>query len=118
MAEEAPSAGPREEHGSPEPAESDLMPTIGPGVAGDRQPRGVLEAGLAAAFARDEAVVVGRAGHSVLRAMEQTLDMPRVMLREPTDGHDPVVRPASPEIPSRDPDSRYQLQGEIARGGM
>ena len=49
-----------------------------------------------------------------------TLDeVPSVSLRESqTEGDDPISRPNSPEIPQTKPDSRYRLDGEIARGGM
>ena len=44
--------------------------------------------------------------------------VPRVLLRD-TDAEPPIVRPASDEVPSRpDAAGRYQLFGEIARGGM
>ena len=60
------------------------------------------------------------AGQSVLQALAQTMDVPRVMLRDTmAETTDPVVRPSSPEMPERrDSASRYQLRGEIARGGM
>ena len=46
-------------------------------------------------------------------------DPPRIVLREAaTEGLEPIVRSKSPEMPERNSDSRYQLQGEIARGGM
>jgi hypothetical protein len=78
-----------------------------------------LEAGLASAFGRDEALVIGDAGHSVLRSLGRTIDLPRVVLRESNDENaEPMTRPKSPEMPARNADSRYQLQGEIARGGM
>lgn len=78
-----------------------------------------LNAGLAASFDQEEAVVVGNAGHSVLRVLGQTVDMPRVALRESqAEGDDPITRPKSAEMPERDSDSRYRLDGEIARGGM
>ena len=58
-------------------------------------------------------------GRSVLRNLDQTIDMPRVILQdvEPSTV-EPLERPDSAEIPERDADSRYQVQGEIARGGM
>src|SRR6184192_3757651 len=56
---------------------AELVATLAPGAADARQ-AGVLEAGLASAFREYEAVVVGHAGHSVLKAMGQTMDMPRV----------------------------------------
>ena len=78
-----------------------------------------LEARLAASFGQDAAVVIGNAGHSVLKSLGQTLDVPRVMLRESAaEGADPIVRPKSAEMPQRDSNSRYRLDGEIARGGM
>jgi len=78
-----------------------------------------LEAGLAATFPEDQAVVIGHAGHSVLNNLRRTMALPGVALRDAVDdGHDPIVRPKSGEMPDRGSDSRYQLQGEIARGGM
>ncbi len=46
--------------------------------------------------------------------------VPRVLLRETGDADDvPPARPSSPEMPARVSDvGRYQLLGEIARGGM
>src|SRR5262249_17509975 len=72
-----------------------------------------LEAGLAAGF--------GLAPSGVLRALSADLpEVPRVHLTEPdSGGTSPVVLPGSPEMP---PGARlgekYQLAGEIARGGM
>lgn len=78
-----------------------------------------LKAGLAAAFDGNESVVVGSAGLSKLKVIGQTLDfVPRVTLRDTVAEVEPIVRPQSPEIPQKDSDSRYQVQGEIARGGM
>ena len=78
-----------------------------------------LEAGLASAFDANEAVVMGDAGHSVLKSLGQTIDVPHVLLRESKDEKEyPVAVPSSPQMPRSDSDSRYQLQGEIARGGM
>ncbi|MBS0261718.1 MAG: serine/threonine protein kinase, partial [Planctomycetes bacterium] len=80
----------------------------------------VLESGLARTFTTAHAVVIGAAGHSVLKSLGKTVGgVPQVLLRESAaEGPDPVVRPKSAEMPHRDPGSRYQLQGEIARGGM
>ena len=60
------------------------------------------------------------ANHSVLKALQQvTGELSQVALREPLAiGIDPIVKPASAEVPDRKNDSRYQLQGEIAQGGM
>lgn len=79
-----------------------------------------LDAGLTAAFSLDHAVVIGDQHHSVLKMLGRTLDsVPRVALRDESGpGADPIVQPHSPEIPKSNSDSRYQLQGEIARGGM
>ncbi len=79
-----------------------------------------MEAGLAPAFGDEAAVVIGDANHSVLRSLSNSLsEVPRVSLRESSaEGEDPVARPKSPEMPDGKSDSRYQLQGEIARGGM
>ncbi|MDA0921596.1 MAG: serine/threonine-protein kinase [Planctomycetota bacterium] len=86
-------------------------------AAGDRAAS--LEAGLAATFGENAAVVIGNAGHSVLQSLGQTVDVPRVVLRESrAEGDGPIARPKSPEMPSGNSDSRYRLDGEIARGGM
>ncbi len=78
-----------------------------------------LGAGLASAFSLNKAVVVGGASHSVLRSLDQTVDVPGVALRESAaEGADPIARPRSPEIPQTESDSRYRFDGEIARGGM
>ena len=77
-----------------------------------------IEAGLSPAFKPDAAVIMGDAGHSVLKSLGQSVDVPRVVLRESAEDDDPVTRPSSSEIPQSESDSRYQLQGEIARGGM
>lgn len=78
-----------------------------------------MNAGLAAAFDDRQAVVIGRAGLSVLKNLDATVDVPRVLLRDAVnEGPGPILKPQSVEFPDRDADSRYQLQGEIARGGM
>ncbi len=78
-----------------------------------------LAAALSPEFGENQAVVAGNASHSVLDTLCQTMDVPRVMLREdPTVVAEPIVRPNSAEMPNRDSGTRYQLQGEIARGGM
>jgi WD40 repeat protein/serine/threonine protein kinase len=79
----------------------------------------VLNAGLASAFDAEAAVVMGRSGHSVFKQIGATINLPRVVLREAeTEDPDPIQRLQSPELPVQQEDSRYQLQGEIARGGM
>lgn len=96
----------------------ELDATIAPD--GPSQPlEKVLHAGLSAAFPADAALVIGNANHSVLKSLGQNMPVHRVVLREDVEqGKEPIVRPKSPEMPDRQSDSRYQLQGEIARGGM
>ncbi|RLS52245.1 MAG: serine/threonine protein kinase [Planctomycetota bacterium] len=78
-----------------------------------------IHAGPATAFDQRQAVVIGRAGLSVLKNLEGTINVPRILLRDSIkDGPEPILKPQSFELPDRDSDSRYQLQGEIARGGM
>jgi len=78
-----------------------------------------LQAGLAAAFAEDQSAVIGNAGHSVLKRLAQLIPVTHVALRESFgEGDDPILRPKSPEMPPRDSESRFRLDGEIARGGM
>ncbi len=67
----------------------------------------------------DSFILKGNAGNSILESLCNTIDLPRVVLREPdSEGSDPIVRSKSPEMPKGNSDSRYQVQGEIARGGM
>ncbi len=55
--------------------------------------------------------------NSVLEVLSESIgDVPRVMLRN--SGADPILRLNSPEIPKEQQGGRYQLYGEIARGGM
>ena len=78
-----------------------------------------IEAGFAPAFREGEAIVVASAGHSVLESLGQSMNLASVVLRDAKDaGHEPIVQPKSPEMPERNSDSRYRLDGEIARGGM
>jgi serine/threonine-protein kinase len=82
-----------------------------------------LDAALAAAFGPDPGPPLP-AGGSVLQALSTSLPAPpRVLLRQPPQEPDtPVSRPGSPEMPPPGPlpgaAGRYQLLGEIARGGM
>jgi serine/threonine-protein kinase len=57
-------------------------------------------------------------GSTVLRALGA--DLPRVQLRDPAGASDSLrVEPTSSEMPDlHDPPTRYELHGEIARGGM
>ncbi|RPI81366.1 MAG: serine/threonine protein kinase, partial [Planctomycetaceae bacterium] len=79
-----------------------------------------LQAGLAAAFFKEQAIVLGDGNHSILKILSNTLhEVPRVALRESkAEGEDPIMRPQSQEVPAPSSNRRYQLQGEIARGGM
>jgi serine/threonine-protein kinase len=54
---------------------------------------------------------------SVLAGLRRALGVePQVRLRQPED--DPPVQPQSPEMPAPDDTGRYQLLGELGRGGM
>lgn len=78
-------------------------------------------AGLDATFAPlQNGNGAGAGNQSVLKSLGQTVDSAtRVVLREPLEvSEDWIVMSTSPEIPVNDPGSRYQLQGELARGGM
>ena len=56
---------------------------------------------------------------SVLGMFKDVLgDVPSIALREAEEQEEQIQRPSSPEIPATPADGRYQLQGEIARGGM
>jgi WD40 repeat protein/serine/threonine protein kinase len=81
--------------------------------------RQALDAGLAATFGPDAAVVMGHTGHSVLKSLSKGLpNIPKVSLREHGEREDKVLQPGSKEFSSEQTDSHYQLLGEIARGGM
>src|SRR5436190_18792143 len=75
-----------------------------------------LDAGLAAAFGPPPS----SAGASVLQELRHTFGVLRPVLLRDADGDSAhVVRPHSEEMPSlRETGARYQLAGEIARGGM
>ncbi len=78
-----------------------------------------MDAGLARTFGANDAVVLGGAGHSVLKALGKKLgNLPKVTLKESPDERSSAVRPRSPQLPTDTADSRYQIHGEIARGGM
>lgn len=56
---------------------------------------------------------------SVLSSLGKMIDVPRVLLRDPqAESSDPIMQLNSPEVAGVEADSRYQLLGEIARGGM
>ena len=78
-----------------------------------------LEAGFAPTFGEDAAVVIGSTGHSVLKSLEKQLGKaPSVILRDDPRDRTPAVDLQSKQTPNKPSDSRYQLHGEIARGGM
>lgn len=78
-----------------------------------------MNAGLAATFDERQAIVVGHAGMSVLKNLSEMIEIPRVSLRESENEESkPIPKAQSVDLPDRDADGRYQLQGEIARGGM
>jgi eukaryotic-like serine/threonine-protein kinase len=84
------------------------------------QPPDPLDAGLAAAFGPDSGPPIPL-GASVLQALTITLpEVPRVHLSEAgAEPEPPVHRPHTAEMPGpAAPGGRYQLHGEIARGGM
>ncbi len=84
---------------------------------GAHEPSDAQEAGLAEAFGPDSGPPLP-AGGSVLRALG--LEAPPVQLRDAEgDTAEPVVRPHSEQVPQGGgAGGRYELHGEIARGGM
>ena len=77
----------------------------------------VLGAGLAGCSSQSPARE--RRSWSVLKSIGKNLvNIPRVTLRDETTQEGAVSKPSSKELPAGDADSRYQLHGEIARGGM
>jgi serine/threonine-protein kinase len=79
-----------------------------------------LDAGLAAAFGPESATPLP-SGASVLETLSAVLpDVPHICLREPQaeQGIPPVLPPPSETQPGHGPTDRYQIQGEIAQGGM
>ncbi len=64
-------------------------------------------------------MVIGNASHSVLKSLSKRLaNTPTVILRENGEAEGKVVQLGSKEFSTKQSDSRYQLHGEIARGGM
>ena len=61
----------------------------------------------------------GTSEQSVLELLTDSVSPPSVVLDDSIEGEsDPIVQPTSIEIPKTIESSRFQLQGEIARGGM
>ena len=71
-------------------------------------------------FSLNDPIEIGDANRSVLRSLGNTLnEVPQVSLhKSAAQGDDPIAMPSSTEMPQHDSDSRYRLDGEIARGGM
>src|SRR5262245_9744728 len=64
-------------------------------------------------------VAFGRAGSSVLQALAADLpEVPHIQLHEPDSSASGIVPPGSEPMSAAVPAGRYQLLGEIARGGM
>lgn len=79
-------------------------------LGADAQVGGVLDAGPPLA----ESTV----SHSVIEQIcAKAGKAPQTLLREPRD-QEPVLQVNSPELPSERQQGRYQLHGELARGGM
>jgi serine/threonine-protein kinase len=64
--------------------------------------------------------VGGGGGESILKSLGRVVpNLPRVLLRDGGSGStEPIVRVQSGELPEGGVGTRYQLHGEIARGGM
>lgn len=78
-----------------------------------------MEAGLSAAFDEKTAVVVGGTNHSVLQSLSAKLgSRPKITLKDDPNERSHAQKPSSKEIPRTEDDSRYQIHGEIAQGGM
>ena len=71
-------------------------------------------------FTVNDPVKIDDTNRSVLRSLGNTLaEVPQVSLpKSEAQGDDPIAMPSSTEMPRHDSDSRYRLDGEIARGGM
>jgi hypothetical protein len=78
-----------------------------------------ISADPASPFIDDSGRFVAGGDESIRKAFDQTFVIPRVSLREATEeGDGPIQRPNSSQLHPLKANSRYQLQGEIARGGM
>jgi tetratricopeptide (TPR) repeat protein/tRNA A-37 threonylcarbamoyl transferase component Bud32 len=78
-----------------------------------------VDAGLSPTLADEPAVGIGNARQNLRKNLALSMEVPRGMVTGVmgTIG-DSIMQPKSAEIPQRELGSRYQLQGEIARGGM
>ena len=98
------------------PAELDI--TLLTGSSGEH-PAASLDTGQASGADTCALKMEGSVGHGVLRSLGQTIEVPRVTLRdEDQQAPGPIERPQSLEMPGSDSEGRYRLDGEIARGGM
>ena len=78
------------------------------------------QSGFSTALSSDPARIRGNAaGQSVIQSLSKRLNSQLgITLRDNPGERTPAQKPNSPEIPQTESDSRYQLHGEIARGGM
>jgi tetratricopeptide (TPR) repeat protein/tRNA A-37 threonylcarbamoyl transferase component Bud32 len=75
--------------------------------------------GLYPTIADDDAVGIRNQSEGVLETVAQLMEGSGVLLNDPSETKSaPIGQPTPAEMPQRDLGSRYQLQGEIARGGM
>jgi hypothetical protein len=86
----------------------------------EQQRCAAMDAGLTSVFREDRTLLLNARGVSVFKNEPgRTIQFPQVILREGSEPKGaPIVKPTSSEMPARQPDSRYRLDGEIARGGM
>ena len=94
---------------------SGLDETIAPAATGSN-----LAVSRDAEFSINDGGITIDSSRSVLRSLSNTLaEVPQVSLpKSAAQGDDPIAMLSSPEMPRHDSDSRYRLDGEIARGGM
>ncbi|MFK7735184.1 MAG: protein kinase [Pirellulaceae bacterium] len=77
-----------------------------------------LEAGLSVVVSENPPAAVGIA-FSVLKSIHENFGAnPSITLKEDPNERSQVQKPGSKEIPNTAGDSRYQIHGEIAQGGM
>ena len=90
-------------------------------MLGDHERIGRFQASARDGVTHDVTVSLGPGSSSTLGELAESLGgLPRVLLRDTAaegEGAGPQVPAASPEMPPGDRTGRYQLFGEIARGG-
>jgi WD40 repeat protein/serine/threonine protein kinase/tetratricopeptide (TPR) repeat protein len=102
---------------SPRQSSPELEATILPDLAG-HEPTVTSDVGLAVEFLVNATLVMGGANHGGPKSPSNTIQDQLVALQEVDDAHRSKVQLKSPEVPVRNSEGRYELQGEIARGGM